>query len=160
MLALSLTACENKSAHESGSASQSVMNAPSIGESEVTPRRELMLHVMQRNAEQLWDWTVYSADAAEAGYSAAPKTDEDWMDAESDALTIVQMTKLLQTDEYRIDDAIWPQMVINLREAAQESATAAQKYEFDGMLAASDKINAQCVACHMHYVPEIEVRPR
>ncbi|WP_184078352.1 hypothetical protein [Sphingobium subterraneum] len=125
----------------------------------MTPRRELMLHVMQRNADQLWNWTAYSASRSGSGY-ASPKTDEDWMNAESDALTIVELTKLLDTDEYRIDDADWPKLVANLRAAVQESATAAENKNFEGMLAVSDKIDEQCVACHMHYVPGIEVRPK
>ena len=164
VFALCLASCQGEQAHNSGPAGKSdgtqvAASAPSTGNSPMTPRRELMLHVMQRNAEQLWDWISYSANGGGAGY-ASPKTDDDWMNAESDALTLVELTKVLQTEDYRIDDPDWPKFVANLRSAAQESATAAESKNFEAMLAVSDKINAQCIACHMHYVPEIEVRPK
>lgn len=123
------------------------------------PLKELMGHVMQRNATQLWAWTAYVSDAQGDRYTS-PRTEAEWLDAESDAMTMQVLINALLDPAYRVDDE-WPRHVETLAQAFAASADAAEHKNFAGMLKASDQINAACVACHMAYVPELEgVQPQ
>lgn len=121
------------------------------------PLKEFMGHVMQRNATQLWGWTAYISDEKGERYTK-PDSDEEWEDAESDALAIVELGERLKIDERRIDEN-WDGYVNGVQQAARQSATAAEAHDFDGMLKSADALNESCVACHMHYVPELERKP-
>jgi hypothetical protein len=116
--------------------------------------KELMGHAMQRNATQLWAWTAYVSDSKGDRYTA-PQTEAEWLDAESDALTMQVLAKALRDPAYRID-AAWSGHVDVLAQAVEASANAAEHKNFADMLKAGDRINAACVACHMTYVPELE----
>jgi hypothetical protein len=64
------------------------------------PLKEFMGHAMQRNGEQLWAW---SAEVEDAGgvHSGKPVDAAGWENAESDALTMVELTRVLETPAYR-----------------------------------------------------------
>lgn len=121
------------------------------------PLKELMAHVMQRNALQLWSWTTYISDGKGDRYTA-PGTDAEWEDAESDALTMVQLARSLKVAERRLDGQ-WDGYVAGVERAALQSANAAEHHDFDALLRSANAIDAGCVACHMHYVPELEGAP-
>lgn len=121
------------------------------------PLKEIMAHVMQRNAVQLWSWTTYLSDEKGDRYTA-PRTDAEWEDAESDALTLVQIARGLKVADRRLDDQ-WDRYIGDLEMAALQSAAAAENHDFEGMLKSANAIDARCVACHMHYVPELEGAP-
>lgn len=131
--------------------------APAIEESQI-PLKEFMGHVLQRNAEQVWSWTTWISDKNGNRYTK-PETEEDWTNAESDALTLQQLTYVLDNSHYRIQDDKWPSHVAGLRAASGESATAIARKDFDAMLVAADKITKQCYDCHVTYVPELEGLP-
>lgn len=122
------------------------------------PLPEFMGHVMQRNAEQLWAWTSTEVDAG-GDHSGAPKTVEEWEQAESDALTLQQLTYTLQNAAFRPDDPRWDKLVGDLRAAASASAAAAEKKNLADFTAAGDQINARCVACHWAFAPQLETPP-
>lgn len=118
------------------------------------PLKEIMVHVMQRNALQLWSWTTYLSDEKGNRYMA-PGTEAEWEDAESDALTLAQIATSLKVADRRLDDQ-WDRYIGDLEVAALQSAAAAEKHDFEGLLKSANAIDARCVACHMHYVPELE----
>ena len=121
------------------------------------PLKEFMGHLLQRNAGQLWVWTAYVSDANGSRYTS-PTGLADWEDAESDALTLQQLTLTLDRPKYRLDDE-WPRRLGRLREAVGLSAAAAERQDFPALVAAGDAINEACVECHLHYVPELEGQP-
>ncbi|WP_380804909.1 hypothetical protein [Sphingobium tyrosinilyticum] len=122
------------------------------------PIKEFMGHVMQRNAEQLWQWTALETDV-HGERSGKPVTEEDWENAESDALTLQQLSYALEHSAYRIADVEWDKHLIAFREAASASADAAERKDFVALQSAGDRINAQCVACHLTFAPDIEAPP-
>lgn len=122
------------------------------------PLTEFMGHVLQRNAEQLWAWSAEETDAA-GDHSSAPRSDEEWEHAESDALTLQQLTYVLQTSAIRPNDPRWDQLAANLRTAATASAAAAEARNYPAFAAAGEDINARCVACHWAFAPELETPP-
>ncbi len=118
------------------------------------PLRELMGHVVQRNAEQMWSWSSHISDA-NGVRSLAPKSETDWLNAESDALTMVELAGVIESEEYKIDNE-WPQFSGRFRSAATDAAKAAEVKSFGKFVSASDAMNEACVTCHLHYVPELE----
>jgi hypothetical protein len=122
------------------------------------PLPELMGHVMQRNAAQLWAWTALESDVA-GNHSGEPKTDEEWEDAESDALTLRQLAIVLRGVPYRLDDRRWDKLAGELQAAATASADAAERKDLQALTVAGEAINARCVACHLTFAPDLEVKP-
>ncbi|MDF8334680.1 hypothetical protein [Novosphingobium cyanobacteriorum] len=125
---------------------------------EPLPLPELMGHVMQRNATQLWAWTAQETDAG-GNHSGEPRTDEEWEDAESDALTLRQLAVVLRGAPYRQEDPRWDRLAGDLEAAARQSAEAAERKDLVGLTSAGEAINARCVACHWAFAPALEATP-
>lgn len=125
---------------------------------EPLPLPELMGHVMQRNATQLWAWTAQENDAS-GNHSGEPRSDEDWENAESDALTLRQLAVVLRGAPYRQDDPRWDRLAGDLETAARQSAEAAERKDLAGLTGAGEAINARCVACHWAFAPALEATP-
>jgi|GEM_PF-1667692 len=153
-----LTACSPAAtppADNAAQAGQAVADpklAENAGES---PLKAYMGHVMDRNAAQLWAWTTYVSDA-QGGRYTQPRTEDDWIDAESDALTMVHLGDLLAMPGLALDDDRWAGQLARFRQAARDSAEAAEAQDFARLEAAASDMNRACVACHVTYVPEIE----
>ena len=122
------------------------------------PLKEFMGHVMQRNAEQLWAWSAEEVDA-KGTHSGKPTDEAAWENAESDALTLIELTYVLQSPSYRLPAKEWPRYVARARAAAIASAKAAEAHDYPALQKAGDDLNAACVACHLHFVPELEKGP-
>lgn len=122
------------------------------------PFKEFMGHVMQRNAEQLWAWSAEVVDA-QGEHNGKPTHDAGWENAESDALTIVELTHVLETPAYRLPSPGWPGFVRRARVAAAASAKAAEARDYAALQKAADDLNAACVACHLRFAPELEKAP-
>ena len=130
---------------------------PAQSESKL-PLLEFMGHVFQRNAEQLWAWTAVEVDR-DGTHSGQPKTDTEWEEAESDALTLQELSFALEHSDARIDDPRWSQHLGALRQAAAASAHAAEAKDFSRLTKAGEAINDQCVSCHMAFAPQLETKP-
>lgn len=126
-------------------------------ENAALPLKEFMGHVVQRNAMQLWAWTTFISDEKGERY-AKPSTDEEWEDAESDALALVELGERMKIPERQLDGS-WDSYVNSLQAAARGSARASEAKDFEGMIKAANEVNDRCVACHMHYVPDLERPP-
>ena len=125
---------------------------------EALPLKEFMGHVMQRNAEQLWAWSAEEMDATGV-HSGKPADEAAWENAESDALTLTELTYVLESPSYRLPAKEWPRYVARARAAALASGKAAEAHDYPALQKAADDLNAACVACHLHFVPELEKGP-
>ena len=134
-----------------------VVKTPQDNISEL-PINEFMGHVMQRNAEQLWRWTELEIDAKGERYVNKPEA-EDWENAESDALTLQQLTYALEHSRYAVREPRWTTRITALRAAATASADAAERKDFAALVRAGDRVNEQCVACHFAFAPQLEEAP-
>jgi hypothetical protein len=122
------------------------------------PLKEFMAHIMQRNAEQLWAWTAESEDAT-GPHSGQPTSEAAWENAESDALTLTELTYTLQSPTYRLPAPGWTRHLAQARAAAQASAKAAQAHDYPALQKAADDLNSACVACHLRFAPDLEKAP-
>jgi len=149
-----LSACSPAAKVATGNEGEPVQAADAATDNDI-PLKEFMGHVMDRNAAQLWAWTTYRSDAKGDHYTR-PGTEKDWIDAESDALTLVQLSYLLETPGLAPDDDKWTGHLARFRKAATNSADAAEAQDFAKLEASASDMNRACVACHVTYVPEIE----
>ncbi|WP_461160283.1 hypothetical protein [Sphingobium sp. TomMM35A] len=122
------------------------------------PINEFMRHVMQRNAEQLWQWTALEI-GKDGEHSGKPVSDDDWENAESDALTLQQLSYALELSANSIPGTEWDKHLMSFRAAASASADAAERKDFAALQKAGDRIDEQCVACHLTFKPELEAPP-
>lgn len=122
------------------------------------PLPELMGHVMQRNAVQLWAWTASETDAS-GTRSGEPRSAEAWEDAESDALTLRQLAQVLKAPPYDPGDPRWGRLASELETAATASADAAEHKDFAALVRAGEAINDRCVGCHLVFAPQLEAKP-
>lgn len=124
------------------------------------PLDEFMGHVLQRNAEQLWAWSAEEIDA-NGTHSSRPVTEKDWEDAESDSLSLRELTYALEGSAVvQQSDPEWRLHIARLRAAANASAQAAKKQDYAALQKASNAVNAACVACHWRFAPALEVVPK
>lgn len=129
--------------------------ADSAGE---LPLPEFMAHVMQRNALQLWAWSAEEEDAS-GPRSGRPVNDEQWEEAESDALTVGQLAHALRRASFAPDDPRWVVRADALADAAAASAGAAERKDYAAFSRAGEQVNAACVACHLAFAPALETVP-
>ena len=122
------------------------------------PLKEFMGHVMERNAEQIWAWSAIEIDR-QGQHSGKPASEQEWENAESDALTLQQLTYVLQHSSARIDDPRWAERIGAVRAAAAASAKAAEDKNFPALVKAGNQINAGCVSCHWTFAQQLEKTP-
>lgn len=121
---------------------------------------EFMGHVMERNAEQLWAWTAEDIDT-KGRRSGQPVDYQGWEDAESDSLSLSQLTYALESSTATGNDGPdWRAHIARLRSAAEASARAAEAHDFPALQKASNAINAACVSCHWRFAPALEMAPK
>jgi len=121
------------------------------------PLKEFMGHVMDRNAAQLWRWTAYEIDE-KGEHSGKPTTELEWEEAESDALTLQQLTLLVENSVFSSDER-WAVHLAGLRAAATASADAAERKDYEALEKAGNDVNDQCVSCHLTFAPDLERQP-
>ena len=122
------------------------------------PMKEFMGHVMQFSADQVWKWQGYVNDA-EGERSLFPKTDEEWVEAESAALSLAEMTNLLLLPGRNVEEARWTKMVADVRAKALAAAAAAEKKDPDAFFAVGGEIYEACKACHVQFAPNYTQPP-
>jgi len=122
------------------------------------PIKEFMGHVFQRNAEQVWGWTAEEVDVR-GTHSSRPVTEQDWENAESDALSLAELTYALEGSVNRINAPDWRAHIARVREVANASAHAAEAHDYPALQKAGDDLNEACVSCHMRFAPQLESPP-
>jgi cytochrome c553 len=124
------------------------------------PLDEFMGHVVERNAEQLWAWSAEEIDS-NGTRSSRPVTEKDWEDAESDSLSLTELSYALEGSAIAVqNDPEWRPHIARLRAAANASAQAAEKQDYAALQKASNAVNAACVSCHWRFAPALEVVPK
>jgi cytochrome c556 len=83
----------------------------------------------------------------------APKTNEDWIKVEQNAIRLTESGNRLMTGTYtkgrKRDWIKWSRALVA---ASLKASNAARKKNLDGVLGAGDEINISCEACHARYL--------
>lgn len=114
--------------------------------------KEMMAHVFQFAGDAIWKWQGYSVDA-KGEHSLFPKTDEEWEQAESGALTLAELTTILLLPGRRVDDPRWGKSVAEVRAVALRAADAAERHDEDAFFEAGGDLDTACESCHLSFAP-------
>lgn len=160
---LMLSACgpKQQAGNAAGNAAADAGNpaADALGVDPVKlPLKEFMGHVMQFAGENVWKWQGTITDAT-GEHDLRPKTEKDWEEAESAALTLAEITNLLMMPGRRVDDPRWDQSVALVRDVALREAKAAEKKDFDTYFEVGGELDGACESCHVHFAPGYTAPP-
>lgn len=153
---MSVSACGN-----GGTASQEERSQPAkvatsqsaIASDQVDiPMKELMGHVMQFSAENVWNRQGYASDA-QGERSLFPSTDEEWEEAESAGLTLAELTNVLLLPGRKVDDPRWDKAVAHVRSVALRAAKASESKDPKALFDAGSELDEACESCHSTFAP-------
>jgi hypothetical protein len=68
---------------------------------------------------------------------------------------MAELASIISSPAYAVDDK-WAEFSARLLQVTSDLSTTAEKRDFQRFSAASSAMNDACVACHLHYVPELE----
>jgi hypothetical protein len=122
------------------------------------PMKDFMGHVMQFSADQVWKWQGYSTDE-KGEHSLFPKTEEQWLEAESAALTLAEVTNILLLPGRSVDDPQWASFTAAVRAKALEAAKTAEAKNEDAFFLAGSDLYEACKACHVKFAPNYQQPP-
>ena len=116
------------------------------------PLKELMGHVMQYGGDGIWKRQGYINDE-KGERSLFPKTEEEWIDAESASLTLAELTNILLLPGRKVDDPKWDEAVAGVRAVALKAAAAAEKHDEEAFFTAGGELDVACENCHVLFAP-------
>jgi hypothetical protein len=111
-----------------------------------------MVGPLDHAAHELWD--VGLPDNA-------PETDEEWIEHEHHATTMVVLATAIKIPGTGVGDALWVQgdewgrYADELSTAAMAAVAATRNKDLDALLAAGDQMLPSCLGCHSVYKPDI-----
>lgn len=82
----------------------------------------------------------------------APSTDLEWAYVGTHAASLVEAGNLLLLGNRAVDQGDWVKMSRALMDAGQDVLKAVEARSADDVLAAGEKVNMACDACHMRYL--------
>jgi hypothetical protein len=159
---LMLTACGSKP-QQSETTSTGTSSGPATSEAlGVDPvkmsMQEFMAHVMQFAGQNVWKWQGTVTDA-KGEHDLSPKTEDDWYEAESAALTLAEVTNMLMMPNRRVDDPRWDKAVALVRDVALREAAAAEKKDYKAYFEIGGELDGACESCHVHFAPGYTAPP-
>ncbi len=142
-----------------GTGASAVMDAEGGGPYDTSlPIAEFMPHAFQHTAASMWKWQGSYTDAT-GEHSLFPKNDEEWTEAESAAMALSELSNILLLPGRKVDSGKWQQQAIAVRTVARQAAEAAAKHDKETFFALGTKLDAECEACHLAYVPRMRPPP-
>jgi hypothetical protein len=117
---------------------------------------QLMLGPIQHAASTYWNAvsTVVDKDGIHENF---PRNDREWTAAWAAAITLAESGNLLMMPERARADADWNTLALQLVEAGNRAAEAAEARNADLVLEQGEKVYEVCTACHMKFVMGGEV---
>jgi hypothetical protein len=160
---LMLTACGPKpqqgNVTGTGASDTSAAAGEAMGRDPVKmPMQEFMAHVMQFAGQNVWKWQGTVTDA-KGEHDLSPKTEDDWYQAESAALTLAEVTNLLMMPNRRVDDPRWDKSVALVRDVALREADAAKNKNIKAYFEIGGELDGACESCHVHFAPGYTAPP-
>jgi hypothetical protein len=116
----------------------------------IATREDVMHHMVIPNAQLVWNasGTIFSAKGTEERH---PKSDDDWFNVESAAITLMEAGNLLMMDGRAMDNGHWMDHSRALREAGDALRLAAKAKDVDALFDKGGVLFDSCQACHFEY---------
>ena len=113
---------------------------------------ELMVHVMEPGAYAFWKgWGIIYTP--EGTFDISPRTEQEWMQVENGAATVIAATNILMTSPYARDpQAEWFQAAKAVADIAKAGKDAAEKQDKQAMYELGAKLDEACDACHEKFL--------
>ena len=81
----------------------------------------------------------------------APRTDAEWEEVGNSAAALIESGNLLLMGSRAVDKGEWVAMSQAMIEAGKVTLKATENKSAEGVLAAGEKVNQSCDACHRRY---------
>ncbi|HVY87689.1 MAG TPA: hypothetical protein VG942_02420 [Hyphomonadaceae bacterium] len=157
-LALVLAACSGGSTTPAASAAAGGGGANNMGAATMAdfktanPVKEVMGHAVDYNAFGVWNRQGWLIDA-EGEHELFPTTDAEWLNGESAALALAEISNvLLLPNRPKDDKRAWVDDAHALYDAAMKAKAAAEKKDKQAFFDAGGDIYEACTQCHNRYV--------
>jgi hypothetical protein len=116
---------------------------------------QLMLGTVQHAAATYWN-SVSTVVDKDGIHEYFPKNDMEWTTTWAAAITIAESGNLLMMSERARADADWNKFALELVEAGNRAAQAAEARNADLVLEQGEKVYDVCTACHMKFIVDAE----
>ncbi len=156
-LALAVAACspnsEEPSAAPSGAATVEGMGGATVADFRTdTNMLDLMAHVIDYSAFGVWNAQGWIIDK-DGIHELFPKTEAEWVAAESAAFTLAEAANtLILPGRPRDEERYWVDYAHQLYDAAKKAQAMALSRDKQAFFDAGGEIYQACVACHNRYV--------
>jgi hypothetical protein len=113
---------------------------------------EVMVGPLDHAAHELWNVALEENE---------PRTDEDWVELEHHATTLLTLATTIKIPGTGVGDALWVQgdewsrYADELSVAAMTAVEATRAKDLPALLAAGDQLLPSCLGCHSVYKPDI-----
>ena len=114
-----------------------------------------MLGTIQHAASTYWN-SVSTVVDKDGIHEYFPKNDMEWTTTWAAAMTLAESGNLLMMAERARADADWNKFALQLVEAGNRAAQAAEARNADLVLEQGEKVYDVCTACHMKFVIDAE----
>jgi hypothetical protein len=118
----------------------------------VVPLDEFMGHVVEPQAEHIWD-SVVTTVTLEGTDEKFPTTDEEWIAIENAAVTLAESGNLLMLEGRARDTGDWMTAAQEMIDSSILVLKAAEAKDVSGLLDSGGKVYNSCVLCHEKYRP-------
>jgi hypothetical protein len=121
----------------------------------VVETKDLMEHVMERQADIVWGATgaIITAEGVE---ERKPKTEEDWIAVKAAAINLTETGNLLMIAPRAQDGDRWMDSAQKMMAQGQRMIAAIDRKNTQEMFDVGSDLYDTCTNCHMHYMPAIK----
>jgi hypothetical protein len=121
----------------------------------VVETKDLMEHVMERQADIVWGATgaIITAEGVE---ERKPKTEDDWVAVKAAAINLTETGNLLMIAPRAQDGDRWMESAQKMMAQGQRMIAAIDRKNTQEMFDVGSDLYDTCTNCHMHYMPAIK----
>jgi hypothetical protein len=121
----------------------------------IAETKDLMEHVMERQADIVWGATGFIA-TAEGVEERKPRSDEEWQAVKAAAVNLTETGNLLMIAPRAQDGDQWMKNVQAMMAQGQRMIEAIDRKNTKDMFDIGSDLYDTCTNCHMHYMPAIK----
>jgi hypothetical protein len=116
----------------------------------IATREDIMHHLVIPNAQIVWG-AVGTISTLQGVEERRPKTDDEWFNIESSAITLMEAGNLLMMEGRAIDKGHWIDRARALREAGDLVRQAAKNKDATALFDRGGDLFDSCQGCHFEY---------
>lgn len=119
---------------------------------------ELMKYVLEPAAERIWDSSGWIM-TMEGDQDLTPTDDEGWLNVTASAVTLIESTQLLASEELAVDQEEWIEFLNALIQVSDRIKQLSIQRKATELFDAGGHLYNVCRACHQQYWESEPIRP-